>query len=97
MSDENKRALSSQEREAVEGALSWIKDSNAALGEAYLEFEEARMRFELAEKKLASCSATARQSEVQCNQVMVRLVETLNLPPGEWVYDGDGSLRRKGS
>ena len=98
MSDENRavcRELNASEKEAVEGALSWTSQSNAALGAAYLEFEEARTRFELAQKNLASRAATARQSEAQCNQVMAKIIEALELPPGEWSYDGKGSFVRK--
>jgi len=89
------RQLTVEEKEAIEGAQKWVDDSAAALGMAYLEYEESKLRYELAAKNLASRAATTRQSEVQRNQVMVKFVEVLELGPGEWVYDGKGKLVKK--
>ena len=97
MSDEALKevVLSPEQQEAIAGAKSWVDDSAAALGLAYLEFQEAEQRFHLAEQNLASRAATTRQSEMQCNQVMAKFAELLELGPGEWVYDGKDKFVRK--
>jgi hypothetical protein len=87
--------LDANQREAIAGAKSWVDESAAALGLAYLEFQEAEQRFRLAEQNLASRAATTRQSEMQRNQVMAKFAELLELGPGEWVYDGKDKLVRK--
>ena len=87
--------LDANQREAIAGAKSWVDESAAALGLAYLEYQEAEQRFRLAEQNLASRASTTRQSEMQCNQVMAKFAELLELGPGEWVYDGNGKLVRK--
>ncbi|MBW2690430.1 MAG: hypothetical protein JRC99_10930 [Deltaproteobacteria bacterium] len=87
--------LSPEEQEAISGAKSWVDSSAVELGLAYLEFEEARQRFDLAEKNLASRASSTRQAEFQRNQVMAQFVELLSLPPGQWVYDGANKLVKK--
>jgi hypothetical protein len=89
------RQLNVDEKEAIEGAQGWVDQAAATLGLAYLEYEEAKMRFQLAEQALASRAASTRNAEVQRNQVMAKFVELLELGPGEWVYDGKGKLVRK--
>jgi len=87
--------LNPAQQEAIAGAQGWVDDSAAALGMAYLEYQEARQRYELAEKNLASRASTTRQAEMQQNQVMAKFAEVLELPPGQWVYDGKGKLVMK--
>lgn len=87
--------LDANQREAIAGAQGWVDDSAAALGMAYLEFQEAEQRFRLAEQNLASRATTTRQSEMQRNQVMAKFAELLDLGPGEWVYDGKNKLVMK--
>ena len=87
--------LAPEQRKAVEGAHRWIEESAAQLGIAYLEFQEADLRFRKAEKALTSLASSTRDAEVQYNQVMAKLAKLLKLGPGEWVYDGKGKLVRK--
>ena len=87
--------LAPDQRKGIEEANGWVAGSMAVLGEAFLEFEQAKMRYELAEKKLRSCSATARQSEKQRAQVVGTIAGMLNLGEGEWVYDGNGKMVKK--
>jgi hypothetical protein len=87
--------LSDDQRAGIEEANSWVSSSMAVLGEAYLEHEEARLAYELAEKKLRSCAATARQAEKQRAQVVKTIASMLPLEQGEWVYDGQGKMVRK--
>ena len=61
---------------------------------AYLEYQEARARFELAEKSLAATAQTARQAEAQRAQILAKFAETLELPPGEWVYHEQKLVRK---
>jgi signal transduction histidine kinase len=89
------RELAPDQDAGIKEANRWVSDSMAVLGEAYLEYEEAKLRYELAEKKLRSCSATARQSEKQRAQVVSTIVKMLDLGPGEWVYDESGKMVRK--
>jgi len=91
----NEVELSPKQQEAIAGAKSWVDDSAAALGMAYLEYQEARQRYELAEKNLAARASTTRQSEMQRDQVMAKFAELLELGPGQWVYDGKDKLVRK--
>lgn len=97
MGDKEKtfRQLNVDEKKAIEEAQGWVDQSAAALGLAYLEYQEAKLRYELAEKNLASRAATTRNSEMQRNQVMATFAQVLELGPGEWVYDGEGKLVRK--
>lgn len=79
----------------IEKANGWVSNSMAVLGEAYLEYEEAKLRFELAEKKLRSCSVTARQSEKQRANVVQAIAQMLNLDNGEWLYHESGKMVKK--
>ncbi len=87
--------LSDDQRKGIEEANSWVSSSMAVLGEAYLEYEEAKLRYELAERKLRSCSSTARQSEKQRAHAVGTIAGLLNLGEGEWVYDGSGKMVKK--
>lgn len=87
--------LSPEEQDAIAGAQGWVNSTAVELGLAYLEYEEARQRFELAERNLASRASSTRQAEIQRNQVMTQFVKLLSLPPGEWVYDGTSKLVQK--
>lgn len=87
--------LSDDQRRGIEEANGWVADSMAVLGEAYLSYEEAKLAFELAEKKLRSCTATARSAEKQRAQVVQTIAGMLELGQGEWVYDGAGKMVRK--
>lgn len=87
--------LSEDQRKGFDEANGWVSSSMAVLGEAFLEFEDAKMRYELAEKKLRNASATARQSEKQRAQVASTIAGMLELGEGEWVYDGKGKMVRK--
>lgn len=87
--------LSDDQRRAMDEANGWVSSSMAVLGEAYLEHDEASLAYELAEKKLRSCAATARQAEKQRAQVVKTIAAMLPLDQGEWVYDGEGKMVRK--
>lgn len=87
--------LSEDQRKGMDEANGWVSSSMAVLGEAYLVHEEAKLAYELAEKKLRACAATARQAEKQRAQVVTTIAGMLPLDKGEWVYDGDGKMVRK--
>ena len=79
----------------IESAEGWVLTSMAALGQACLEHQEAKLRYDLAESNLRSRSATARQSEEQRAQVLSKIAELIDLGEGEWTYDGNGKMVRK--
>lgn len=87
--------LDTDQQKVLENSQKWITEAAAGLGMAYLEYEETKMRYELATNNLASRASAVRQSEGQHHQVMAKFAELLELGPGEWVYDGAGKLVRK--
>ena len=87
--------LSEDQRKGIEEANRWVSSSMAVLGEAVLEHQEAKLAFELSEKKLRSCAATARESETQRAHVVQAIARLLKLKEGMWVYDGKGKMVRK--
>ena len=89
--------LNEEQREAVVTVKSWADDSAAALGFAYLEFREAEGRFIEAKKNLESRVVTARDSDLQRNMVMAEISKSHDLSPGEWIYDGEAKLIKKGN
>ncbi len=74
---------------ALESSFSWMLDAKAALGAAYLSFEEA-------EFELAKVARHAREAEKQHAQVLRIIGAMKDLPSGEWCYDsGRKCLVRK--
>ena len=97
MSDTTKTefTLSEDMKAGMDEADGWVRETSSVLGFAFLEHEEARLRYELAQKNLSDRAATTRQAEVQRGHVLKKMAAMLNLGPGEWVYDGAGKLVRK--
>lgn len=96
MEDKRKEfTLSDDMRADLDQANGWVKDATSALGLAYLEHEEARARFEHAQKNLNATTVTAREAEIQHGHVLKKMAAMLNLGEGQWVYDGAGKLVRK--
>lgn len=92
--DDIVREISAKHQREIEEANSWVSSSLHALGESYLEYEEAKLRFDVAEKRLRSNSVTAQQAKIQRAQIMKKIAETLSLTDGEWTFDG-GTLVKK--
>lgn len=87
--------LTAEQGAAIEAANRLVSEQMAILGQAHLEHGEARHLHERAQEKLRSCEVAALGAEAQRAKIVGALAETLDLGPGEWVYDGNGKMVRK--
>lgn len=62
-------------------------DCLAELGAAYLDYSEAETRFLKAKAALVKCKASAFEAEMNRGNIVEAIAKTLDLPPGEWVYE----------
>lgn len=88
-------ALSEDEQERLKELESTLHQMEAALGRAYLEYGEAKVRFEETERILQGCVSGTRGLAQKQKSFLESLAAKYSLNSGEWVYDGKGRFVRK--
>jgi len=93
--DREEFKLGEDMKAGLDEADRWVKTASSELGLAYLEYEDAKLRFEVASGRLNNLGVATRKAEIQRSHVLAKMSAMLNLGPGEWVYDGIDKLVRK--
>jgi hypothetical protein len=87
--------LTPEQCAALDAAGSELDASRAALGQAYLRAEEARIAHEKAQIALQRQAARGRRAEADHAVLMQGLAQVLQLPPGKYTYDKAAACLRK--
>lgn len=89
-------SLSDDQCSAIEEAGGWSANALAELGAAYLDYAEAESRYLKSKARLVACKGGALEAESTRGKIVASVAQTLDLPPGEWVYDsGQRKLVKK--
>lgn len=79
--------LSDNEMAAIKKVSELSVDRLAELGFAYLGYSEAELRFSTAKALLVKAKADALEAEMVRGEIVSSIAASLDLAPGEWVYE----------